>query len=173
MPKYSVKADPEKTSKTKGSDLTVHFKNTRETANAIRGMKLSRAKDYLNRVLKKKEAIPFRIHTGGVGHHSAGNSFKYPKVRWPQNAVKLVLSLLQNAEANANVKGLKSESLIVSHVMVNRARKQRRRTYRAHGRINAFMRSPCHIELILAEKKKPVPRGPSKLKAPKERKKKL
>lgn len=26
------------------------------------------------------------------------------------------------------------------------------RTYRAHGRINAFMSSPCHIELILEEK---------------------
>ena len=26
------------------------------------------------------------------------------------------------------------------------------RTYRAHGRINAYMSSPCHIELILAER---------------------
>ena len=27
-----------------------------------------------------------------------------------------------------------------------------RRTYRAHGRINAYMSSPCHVELILSEK---------------------
>ena len=31
-----------------------------------------------------------------------------------------------------------------------------RRTYRAHGRINAYMSSPCHMELILAEKEQTV-----------------
>lgn len=30
------------------------------------------------------------------------------------------------------------------------------RTYRAHGRINAYMSSPCHIELILEEKEQAV-----------------
>ena len=28
----------------------------------------------------------------------------------------------------------------------------RRRTYRAHGRINPYMSSPCHIEVVLVEK---------------------
>ena len=28
----------------------------------------------------------------------------------------------------------------------------RRRTYRAHGRINPYMSSPCHIEICLVEK---------------------
>ena len=37
-------------------------------------------------------------------------------------------------------------------IQVNRAPKMRRRTYRAHGRINPYMSSPCHIELTLAEK---------------------
>jgi large subunit ribosomal protein L17e len=32
----------------------------------------------------------------------------------------------------------------------------RRRTYRAHGRINPYMSSPCHIEVILSEKKEVV-----------------
>lgn len=31
-----------------------------------------------------------------------------------------------------------------------------RRTYRAHGRINAYMSSPCHIELILSEREQAV-----------------
>merc|ERR1719481_1269840 len=30
--------------------------------------------------------------------------------------------------------------------------KMRRRTYRAHGRINPYMSSPCHIEMILVER---------------------
>ena len=37
-------------------------------------------------------------------------------------------------------------------VQVNRAPKMRRRTYRAHGRINPYMSSPCHIEICLVEK---------------------
>jgi len=47
--------------------------------------------------------------------------------------------------------------LIISHIQVNRAPKQRRRTYRAHGRINPYMSNPCHIELILSEKGRSVP----------------
>jgi large subunit ribosomal protein L17e len=42
--------------------------------------------------------------------------------------------------------------LTIKHIQVNQAPKQRRRTYRAHGRINAYMASPCHIEIILVEK---------------------
>lgn len=34
------------------------------------------------------------------------------------------------------MKGLDVDTLFVSHIQVNRAPKQRRRTYRAHGRIN-------------------------------------
>ncbi|CAF5189656.1 unnamed protein product, partial [Rotaria sp. Silwood1] len=40
----------------------------------------------------------------------------------------------------------------IDHIQVNRAPKIRRRTYRAHGRINPYQSSPCHIELILSEK---------------------
>ena len=35
---------------------------------------------------------------------------------------------------------------------VNRAPYMRRRTYRAHGRINPYMSTPCHLEVILGEK---------------------
>ncbi len=70
----------------------------------------------------------------------------------------------------------------MKHIQVNQAMKQRRRTYRAHGRVNrarpsekplpcvpdlertpdaprpraAYMSSPCHVEVILEEKSAPV-----------------
>lgn len=50
------------------------------------------------------------------------------------------------------VKGLDVDNLFISHIQVNRAMRQRRRTYRAHGRVNPYMSSPCHIELIVSEK---------------------
>ena len=39
----------------------------------------------------------------------------------------------------------------ISHVQVNHAAKGRRRTYRAHGRINPYMNNPCHVEIWAAE----------------------
>ena len=53
-------------------------------------------------------------------------------------------------------KGLDVERLVVKHIQVNQAPKLRRRTYRAHGRINAYMASPSHIEIILVEKDEDV-----------------
>ncbi|KAF8981059.1 60S ribosomal protein L17, partial [Haplosporangium bisporale] len=69
-----------------------------------------------------------------------------------------VLDLLKNAESNAEVKGLEQEALVIKHIQVNQAPRQRRRTYRAHGRINPYMSSPCHIEIILAEENEGVKR---------------
>jgi ribosomal protein L22 len=43
------------------------------------------------------------------------------------------------------VKGLDTEALVVKHIQVNQAMKQRRRTYRAHGRVNrARPAKPSH-----------------------------
>merc|ERR1712224_1160742 len=44
--------------KARGSHLRVHFKNTRETCHAIRGMMLKKAQSYLQHVVEKTEAIP-------------------------------------------------------------------------------------------------------------------
>ena len=77
-------------------------------------------------------------------HHGPG--------RFPEKSVKHLLDLLKNAESNADVKSLNTESLVIQHVQVNQAQRGRRRTYRAHGRINAYMSSPCHVEIILVEK---------------------
>jgi large subunit ribosomal protein L17e len=63
------------------------------------------------------------------------------------------------ARACAQVKGLSVADLSIDHCQVNRAPVMRRRTYRAHGRINAYMSSPSHIELIVSEKAAAVPKA--------------
>ncbi|XP_022737354.1 60S ribosomal protein L17-like [Durio zibethinus] len=136
--------------KASGSDLRVHIKmwvilalassmvkNTQETDFAIRRLPLTKAKRYLQDVMAHKQAIPFRRFCGGVGqteqakiHHSNGQG------RWPVKSARFILDLLKNSESNAELKGLDVDSFFISHIQVNRARKQRRRTYRAHGRID-------------------------------------
>jgi large subunit ribosomal protein L17e len=132
----------------------VHFKNTREASRALKGLSLVKAKAYMQAVIEHKRCVPFLRFNGGVGRTSQakneGNSIG--QGRWPKKSAEFLLGLLNNAESNAESKGLDTDALYVSHIQVNRAQKGRRRTYRAHGRINAYMSCPSHIELILEEK---------------------
>ena len=64
-----------------------------------------------------------------------GKAFGVTRARWPVKSAQFLLTLLRNAEANADSKGLDTGNLIVKHIQVNQAPKQRRRTYRAHGRV--------------------------------------
>lgn len=159
MVRYATEPDnPTKSAKARGSYLRVHFKNTRETAQAIKRMHVKRATKYLKNVMAKKEVVPFRRFSGGVGRCAQAKAFKHSQGRWPKKSAEFLLQLLKNAESNAEYKGLDTDHLVIEHIMVNAAPKMRRRTYRAHGRINPYMSSPCHIELILAEREQAVPR---------------
>ncbi|KAL8824431.1 MAG: hypothetical protein Q9191_005062 [Dirinaria sp. TL-2023a] len=149
-----------KSARARGAYLRVSFKNTRETAQAINGWKLQRALTYLDNVIEKKEAVPMRRYAGSTGRTAQGKQFGVSRARWPQKSAKFLLSLLKNAEANADTKGLDTGNLIIKHIQVNQAPKQRRRTYRAHGRINPYMSNPCHIELILTEGEEVVQKSP-------------
>lgn len=142
--------------KTKGSYLRVHFKNTHEVAVAISGMKLRKAVTYLENVKEQKQVIPFRRFNSGVGRCAQAKAFNTTQGRWPVKSCDFMLGLLKNAESNAEAKGLNVDELVVKHIEVNQAPKQRRRTYRAHGRINPYMSNPCHVEIIVAEEDKQV-----------------
>jgi len=159
MTRYS--ADPEnaaKSAKARGSHLRVHYKNTRETAKTLKNMHLRRAVAFLKNVVAHKECVTFRRYTGGVGRcaqiKNCGVSTN--QGRWPKKSAEFLLQMLKNAESNAEFKGLDTDHLVIEHIQVNRAPKMRRRTYRAHGRINAYLSSPCHIEVILAEREQAV-----------------
>ena len=90
--------------------------------------------------------------------------------RWPEKSVKFISRLLKNAESNADAKGIDVEDLTIKNIVVQQApvrhyvpfpratcvlkalprQKTRRRTYRAHGRINPYQGHPCHVEIILS-----------------------
>ena len=68
MTKYSKELeDKSRVATARGSNLRVHFKNSRETAKAIKGMSLAKAKSYLEEVMEHKRCIVFRRFCGGVG----------------------------------------------------------------------------------------------------------
>uniref|UniRef100_A0A6B2LM64 Ribosomal protein L22 n=1 Tax=Arcella intermedia TaxID=1963864 RepID=A0A6B2LM64_9EUKA len=148
--------------------MRVHFKNTRESAQALKGMKLRKAQKFLKDVLEHKQAVPMRRYNGGLGRKAQGAMHPHHngQAAWPKKSAEYLLNLLKNAEANAESKNLDIDQLKIVHIQVNHAAKMRRRTYRAHGRIGPYMRNPCHIELILTEKEDTVPKPPEKVAAP-------
>jgi large subunit ribosomal protein L17e len=71
---------------------------------AIKNMQLKKAQKYLEDVIVKKAAIPFRRFNGGVGRAAQAHLYKTAtQVRWPKKSCEFLLGLLKNAEANAEV----------------------------------------------------------------------
>ena len=134
----------------------MHYKNTHETARAIKKMPLKRAVRYLKAVIAKKEIVPFRHFNGAVGRKAQCKNwnscvqvrrlllnFSLKPIhifclqgRWPKKSAEFLLQLLRNAESNAEYKSLDVDRLVIDHIAVQQAPHLRRRTYRAHGRIN-------------------------------------
>merc|ERR1719231_1715784 len=133
-------------------DLGTSYKNMYNVGQALKGMKLATAFEYLDAVMDKKRVIPFRRYVGGVGRTPQAKEFKHTQGRWPVKSVKMLINLLKNAEA----KNLDSEKLVIAHIAVNRSPPGRRRTYRAHGRVTPYQSSPCHVQLFLEEKAETV-----------------
>lgn len=154
--------NPEKTSRARGEYLRTHFKNMREVAAALTGLKLTKAYTYLSDVKEHKQIIPFRRFAGGVGRASQAKQFKATQGRWPEKSVRFILRLLKNAESNADAKNLELEDLYIKNIVVQQAPKTRRRTYRAHGRINPYQGHPCHVEIILSATDSEVERSKDK-----------
>lgn len=154
-----VTAPPEKQARARGNYLRVHFKNTRETAHAIQGMKANQAIAFLKDVKEHKQAVPFTRFKRGIGRCAQAKQWGVTMGRWPVKSADFLLGLLRNAIANAESKSLETEKMIVTHIQVNQAPKQRRRTYRAHGRIGPYLSHPSHIEIVLTEAKSEVARA--------------
>jgi ribosomal protein L22 len=115
--------------------------------------------------VKRSQVVPFSSFSAlkqhvGNSHHVCRNKAQPRPTRLLNIAdINDIFSyLVQQQQQQKQVKGLEQEALVIKHIQVNQAPRQRRRTYRAHGRINPYMSSPCHIEIILAEENEAVKR---------------
>ncbi|MEM2098634.1 MAG: 50S ribosomal protein L22 [Candidatus Bathyarchaeia archaeon] len=155
MPKwgYSIlkeQLDPEKTAKASGREIRVSHKHTREVCRAIKGMTLTQAKQYLKNVINKKQPVPFTRYRKKAGHrHGITKAFV---ARYPVKAATKILKVLQNAQANAENKGLDPENLTITHAAAYPGIKIKRYTPRAHGRASPKYDTLTHIEIVLTEK---------------------
>eukprot|EP00069_Balaena_mysticetus_P014831 bmy_22407T0 len=117
-------------------------------------MHIRKATKYLKDVILKKQCVPFHRYNGGVGRCAQAKQWGWTQGRRPKKSAEFLLHMLKNAE----LKGLDVDSLVIEHIQVNKAPRMWHRTYRAHGQINPYMSSPCHIEMILTEREQTVPK---------------
>lgn len=55
--------------------FALSLQNTRETAQAIKGMHIRKANKYLKDVVVKHQCVPFRRYNGGVGRCAQVSAF--------------------------------------------------------------------------------------------------
>jgi len=152
MPKwgYSItELDPERTVKASGREVRVSHKSAREVCKAIKGMMLDEAKEFLQQVIEKKKPVPFRRFKKKVPHrHGLEKAFAG---RYPVKAAQKILEVLENAEANAESKGLDAERLRIIHASAYPGMKLKRYIERAFGRSSPHFETFCHIEVALEQ----------------------
>lgn len=140
--KYSFQGLKENMAKAISKDLGISTKTSIEIANFLRGRNSSEAKTILDRVLKKKQPIPFKRFTDGVGHRKGVG---LASGRFPVKASEAFLTIIKQCEANAQAKGLSSDLRIV-HLSAQKGTNMFR-----HGRQRRRLYKRTHLEIVLEE----------------------
>ena len=148
--KYAYNEDDKtKTAKAVGRSLKISPKHAVEICRELRGKKLETAKIYLEDVIQMDKAVPFKRHNKKVGHRRGLKG--WPSGRYPVKAATQILKVLENAEANAEYKGLESENLKIMHISSHRGFVMRGWTPRAFGRASPFNTPTTHVQIVLGE----------------------
>jgi large subunit ribosomal protein L22 len=113
-------------------------------------MTLDQAKEYLNRVMQKKQPVPFRRYRKKLGHRHGVKEGAYA-ARYPIKAAKRILQVVEGAEANAEFRGFDLERLRIMHAAAYPGMKLERFTPRALGRSSPKIQTLTHVELVLEQ----------------------
>jgi len=146
MRRYSADINSEKMARAYGYELRCSPKHSMNIARAIKGMKVPDAKKYLQEVIELKRPVPFFTHRKKMAHRKGMGSGCYP-----QKAARHILKILENAENNAEYKGLDPESMIITHISAYKGRELRGIMPRAYGRATRKNEQTTNIEIILQE----------------------
>ena len=145
---YSTVSDPATTARAYGRDLDCSPKSGRNVARAIKGMPVTRAKEFLVSVSELKAPVPFKVRNRKI-HHRRGEGFGPGK--WPVGVVTRFLKVLESAEANAEYKGLDKERLVITHATAYQGTVIQAFTPRAMGRATAHYNRMCNFEVIVTQ----------------------
>ncbi len=145
---YSINPDPDVTAKAYGKEVDVSPKHAVEVCRFLRGKDVPRAEEILNKVIEKKMAVPFKRYKHSVSHRKG----KVGPGKYPVKTAKMILELLKDVKANAEVKGIDPDNTYILHLSAYRGRVTQSWFYRARGRSTPKRRISVNIEIIIKEK---------------------
>ena|SRR3989344_1723631 len=118
----------------RGLHLPISLKTSIEICNFLRYKPTTKAKQILERVIEKKQAIPYKRFVTEMPHRRG----KMATGAFPVNASKEILKLIKSVEANAQHVGLSSD-LILAEMRASKGplqwhygRKRRQKMKRTH-----------------------------------------
>jgi large subunit ribosomal protein L22 len=128
----------------------ISHKHSREIAVAIKGMSIEKAREFLESVIERKLAVPYRRYNMEVAHRSNIRDGFFAG-RFPQKAAHEFLKLLDNLESNAEYKGMDLDRLRIVNAAVHKGTKLQRFQPRAMGRSSPKYDTLVHVQLVAQE----------------------
>ncbi len=148
---YTMKIEnEEKIAKVYGKELRIKPKYAIELCREIKGMRLDKARKYIQEIIEFKRALPLRRFKKGVAHRSQISGWYAG--RFPVKVCKAFLKLLDQVEANAEYKGLDTEKLYIKHACAYKGRTMVRYLPRAFGRATRINKRTTNVEIIVEER---------------------
>ncbi len=144
--RYSVQTDPDRSAKASARDIDISRKAAREICTAIKGKTIHDCIEYLEAVIEKKAAVPYRRFKKNVGHKS--NVVGWTGGRFPVKAATEILKVVRNLENNAENNQLQLDRCRITHAVTLQGTRQTGIFTRAHGRSSPKVRQFVHIELV-------------------------
>ncbi len=137
--------DPETTAKAAGREIPVKPKFAVNVCKAIKGKTIKQARTFLEGVVEKKIAVPFKTHKRHVKHQKGGIG----PGAYPVNTAAAMLKILNEAASNAEYKGLDPDTMYIWHTCAHRGAPQPGYMPRAQGRATPWFKSTSHIEIVI------------------------
>jgi large subunit ribosomal protein L22 len=148
MPNYSYSFT--NFDKTALREKDISHKHAREVALAIRGMSIEKAREFLENVIAKQIAVPYRRYNNEVAHRSNIRDGFFSG-RFPKKTAREFLKLLDNLESNGEYKGMDLDRLKIVSAVTHKGTKLERFTPRAMGRSSPKIDTLVHVELVAQE----------------------
>ena len=142
---YNINTDSKKVAKACRRYARISWKACVEIGKVIKGMKTDKAKKLLQEVVELKKPIPFRRFNRDLPHRKG----KIAAGRYPVNASKEILSLIESAEKNAENLELDKNKLYIKSFLVMKAPSFRRPR---KSELIGQRRKNVHISIILEER---------------------
>jgi large subunit ribosomal protein L22 len=144
---YTMEYKIETMARAYGRDLPLAWKKSVELARQLRGKTVEYAREYLEKVIALKQAVPMRTYRRWVAHKAGVGPARYPV-----NAAKTFLKILESAVSNAEFTGKEDpDTMIIRVINAHKGAITKGYRPRAYGRSSPWNQDTVNLEIVLEE----------------------